>query len=36
MILSGEDVAGAPSDTSSEGRECLDKNGSLDGHMERS
>jgi len=36
LILSGVDVAGAPSDFSTEGSEGLDEDGSLDGHMEGS
>mmetsp|Transcript_15855 Transcript_15855/g.26668 ORF Transcript_15855/g.26668 Transcript_15855/m.26668 type:complete len:450 (-) Transcript_15855:20-1369(-) len=35
VILSGEDVATAPSDFSTEGLESLDKDCSLDGHMQR-
>jgi hypothetical protein len=36
MVLSGENVARAPSDVASEGLEGLDQDGSLNGHVERS
>jgi hypothetical protein len=36
MVLSGEDIARAPSDISSEGLKGLDKDGSLDGHVKGS
>jgi hypothetical protein len=36
VVLSGEDVARAPSDVTSEGLEGLDQDGSLDGHVEGS
>jgi len=34
VVLSGENVAGAPADLGAEGGEGLDKDGGLDGHVE--
>jgi len=33
MVLGGEDVAAGPGDLSTEGGQCLDKDGSLDSYL---
>ena len=33
MVLSGEDIAGGPADIGTEGDECFDEDGGLNGHV---